>query len=166
MFYVPTGQAETNKEAAKNKPTCGRFLLVLQRTPVVAKPNPFVCIEQVDVAFLTKVFKWKCILPYDILLQLSLGGWVKVPEWILHRDLGDFRLRVVDFLHCVLPPILHVLHQNSHPVVVQQFGCQKRNQGHPVVQQFGCKRSPWITCSCWQDHDCQQRAAHHPRSPP
>ena len=56
MFYVPTGQAEANKEAAKNKPTCGRFLLVLHRTPVVAKPNPFVCIEQVDVAFLIQVF--------------------------------------------------------------------------------------------------------------
>ena len=35
--------------------TCGKFLLVLHRTPVVAKPKPLVWSEQVEVAFLINI---------------------------------------------------------------------------------------------------------------
>ena len=36
----------------KKRQTCGKFLLVLHRTPVVANPKPLVWSEQVEVAFL------------------------------------------------------------------------------------------------------------------
>ena len=39
--------------------TCGKFLLVLHRTPVVAKPKPLVWSEQVEVAFLIDI---KCFM--------------------------------------------------------------------------------------------------------
>ena len=53
----------------KKKPTCGRFLLVLHLTPVVPKPKPLACIEQVDVAFLIKDYSYggKCyVMTYSL----------------------------------------------------------------------------------------------------
>ena len=51
--------------------TCGKFLLVLQRTPVVAKPKPLVWSEQVEVAFLIKI-KY---LMNSIEVHLNLTGF-------------------------------------------------------------------------------------------